>query len=157
LFDTIVEAEFKDGPGAFPETTLLDDQTLGDLLAQVQGLTKIAEDLKAEAQRRLYRGGSVPGYQLVSYTPPRKWTATAAEKLIDVLEEEDVEQLWKRSLITPTQAIKTLKAIGYEDPDDALVELIDVPEKRPVIAPEGDRRKTWQGRAPEDMFAVEDE
>lgn len=161
LFDVITEAEFADGPGAFPETGSLSDADLGTLLAQIEGLTKIKDDLKAEAQRRLYRGTEVPGFQLVSYTPPRKWADSAGEDLNPgngehgVLDPEVAESLWRKSLITPTQALATLKTAGVDDAEARLAELIVAPPKRPVIAREGDRRKTWAGPPPEQMFPVE--
>lgn len=150
LFDTIVEAEFADGPGAFPETTTLNDTRLGELLTQINGLVNIQKDLKAEAQRRLYRGEAVPGFKLVSYTPPRKWKSEAEEELADV------DDVWKRSLITPKQALLLLSK-GDEAAAAAAEMLIDSPDKRPVVAPEGDRRKDWTGAPPEQMFDVEEE
>lgn len=159
LFDVIVEAEFDDGPGAFPETGSLTDTRLGELYAQITGLTKIKDDLKEEVQRRLHRGGTVPGFQLVSYTPPRKWSETAIEALDPDLVDEDVidistaQKLWARKLLTPTQALLVLKKDGIDGEAHALVEsLVDSPEKRPVVAPVGDRRKTWTGVPPEQMF-----
>lgn len=160
LFDVITEAEFADGPGAFPETGALTNEHLGALLKQVEGLTKIKDDLRAEAQRRLYRGTQVPGYQLVSYTPPRKWDDDAAEVLHPghggVLTDEQAEALWSKKLMTPTQALAALKKAGVDG--EALIgNLIVAPDKRPVIAPEGDRRKAWGGVPPEQMFDVEKE
>ncbi len=148
LFDAVIEAEFEHGAGALPDATSLTDTRLGEMLAQISGLINLHGDLKEEAQRRLHRGGSVPGWQLVSYTPPRKWTTEAAEALAEV------EGVWKDpNLITPTQALKVLK-----DQEDVLAlvnPLIEAPAKRPVIAREGDRRKTWTGTPPEQMFADE--
>lgn len=162
LFDTIVEAEFADGPGAFPETGSLSDERLGGLLAQVMGLTKIQEALKEEAQRRLHRGTKVKGFKLVSYTPHRRWTEEAAEEL----KHTKVPGIWKEpELVSPTQAIKamattldkpTIKA-REEEAAKQLAELIVAPDKRPIVAPEGDRRKEWGGKPPEEMFDIEEE
>jgi hypothetical protein len=151
LFDTVVEAEFADGPGAFPETTSLTDTRLGELLAQISGLIDIHKDLKAEAERRLYRGDSVPGFQLVNYTPPRKWKPGADEQL-------DNAPVWTRKLITPTQAVKLAEVEKWDEEEKKiLTDLIDTPDKRPVVAKEGDRRKPWTGRPPEAMFEDESE
>jgi len=157
LFDVITEAEFAEGPGAFPETGSLTNERLGELLKQVEGLTKIKDDLRAEAQRRLYRGTQVPGYQLVSYTPPRKWADDAAEQLRPMDFDDPLNELWKQSMITPTQALAALKKAGVTDPETMLGSHIVVPDKRPVIAPEGDRRKTWTGTPPEQMFPETEE
>jgi hypothetical protein len=146
LFDVIVEAEFADGPGAFPETTALDDAALGSLLAQISGLIDLHKDLKAEAERRLFRGGQVPGFTLVNYSPPRKWKEGAAE----ALPIEDNPFLWgEPKLLTPTAAEKI---VGKENYEALVAPLVDKPSKRPVVAPVGDRRKAWEGRPPEAMF-----
>jgi ParB-like chromosome segregation protein Spo0J len=144
FFDAQVEAEFETGPGTFLETGTLTDTRLGELLAQITGLIEIHKDLKAEAERRLYRGDSVPGFQLVNYSPPRKWRDGAEEALA-----ED-ENLWARKLITPTAAEKLL---GEEY--STVEALVDKPDKRPVVAKVGDRRSVWQGKPPEAMFADE--
>lgn len=146
LFDVIVEAEYADGPGAFPETTALDDAALGKLLSQIAGLIDIHKDLKAEAERRLFRGGTVPGFGLVNYSPPRKWKEGASE----ALPIEDNPFLWgEPKLLTPTAAEKI---VGKENYEALISPLVDKPDKRPVIAPAGDRRKAWEGRPPEAMF-----
>lgn len=144
LFDTIVEAEYENGPGSFPETSSLSDERLGTLLTQIRGLVKIHDDLKEEAQRRLHRGTPVPGFKLVSYTPPRRWSSSAPEALAEM-------QVWKPpTLMTPTQAL--LAAKGNEEALSLIEEQIESPLKRPVVAPEGDRRKDWAGIPPESMF-----
>jgi hypothetical protein len=149
MFDVIVEAEFADGPGAIPDTGALTDDRLGEIYAQITGLTKIAADLKAELQRRLHRGHQVPGFHLVSYTPPRSWKPEAEEELTGI------EDLWSAKLVTPTQALKILDE--QEQAEVNLLELIDVPDKRPVVASVDDRRKPWEGKPPEEMFDIEEE
>lgn len=142
LFSVITETEFETGIlGAFPETGSLSDERIGALLSQIKGLTDIEADLKAEVQRRLHRGNTIPGWQMVNYQPPRVWKDGAAEALAD-------EDVWKpQVLVTPTQALK----IMGED-SAVLADLIDKPAVRPVAAPDGDRRKTWSGTPPEQMF-----
>lgn len=156
LFDAVIEAEFE--TGNLPDTSTLSDTRLGELLAQIEGLVSLKDDLKDEVQRRLHRGGAVPGYKLVSYTPPRKWTEDADTALDpDTSEREglDAEMLtaiWTRALVTPKKALGALKAKGVDKPEAALAGLIDTPAKRPVAAREGDRRKDWEGVPPEQMF-----
>lgn len=158
LFDVIVESEFEGKE--FPETGTLTNERLGQLYAQIEGLSKIRDDLKAEMQRRLHRGMSVPGFQLVNYTPRSQWKEGALEALNpeshdeSVLPTEVIDRLWKKSLLSPTQAIKVLGQ-GNEGVAEVLEDLIDRPAKRPVVAPEGDRRKPWEGAPPEEMFADE--
>lgn len=160
LFDAVVQAEFEDGPGAFPETESLSDERLGALLTQINGLSKIKDDLKAEAQRRLHRGGTVPGFKLVSHTPKRKWKPEAAEALdpdgdptllVEGLPPETARLLWTKKILTPKQALLLLAKEGL-DVEDKIAPLIDAPPKVPLIAPENDRRKTWEDAPPEAMF-----
>jgi hypothetical protein len=152
MFDEIVEAEFE---GEELDTGLLTDERLGELYGQILGLTKLAAAMKVEVNHRLHRGRQVPGFHLVSYTPPRTWKEEAMEEIHsgDVLTPRERKQMWKeQALITPTQAIKILG-----EKADKIMDLIDVPDKRPVAAPVTDRRKPWAGKPPEEMFDIEEE
>jgi hypothetical protein len=142
MFDEIVAAEFE---GDEFDSGALDDERLGQIYNQILGLTKIAKDLKDEVNRRLHRGRQVPGFHLVSYTPPRQWKNEAEEELAEL------DQLWVRKLVTPTQALKIMEG------DEDLTMLIDVPDKRPVAAPVTDRRRPWEGKPPEEMFDIEED
>lgn len=144
LFYAVAEAEFVNGVGSFPETAAMDDAALGKMYAQVRGLMDLAEDLKAEAQRRLHRGHTVPGSKLVGYQPPRKWTPEAEQEIAPEM------PVWKPKLVTPTQALK-VEGLTPEQVE-LLQRFIETPDKRPVIAPEGDRRKEWTGTPVEEMF-----
>lgn len=153
LFEVVDEAEINHADVGI---NLLPADDLGSLLRQATALVKLAGSLKEEAQRRLYRGEAVPGFQLVSHTPKRTWKEDAVITLDpsnDDLPAEVTKKLWQTSLITPTQA---LKAVGKAQ-EKLLADLINVPDKYPVVAAEGDRRATWAGRAPEDMFAAVEE
>lgn len=155
VFDVITETEFKEGSGSLPDTALMDNDTLGDLLDKAEGLVKLVKEMKAEAQRRLHRGEEVTGYHLVSYTPPRHWNEEAPDSLSPgnkeegVLPEDVASLLWQPEvLVSPTQA---LKLVG-KDREKLLEPFIVAPDKRPVAARVTDRRKKWTSRAPEDMF-----
>lgn len=149
LFEAVQDAEFTDGPGALPDVGALSNERLGELLQQALGITKITGELKAEAQRRLHRAESVKGFQLVSYTPRRQWKDRAQEGLGELV------GVWTEPvLMTPTQALAAVK--GTEE-EKVVERWVHAPDKRPVIAPEGDRRKPWTGAAPEAMFKNEEE
>lgn len=157
LFDEIQENELENGADAELDVTLMDGARLAELLAQAEALVKLKDDLKAETQRRLYRGETVPGYQLVNFTPPRTWVEGADEVLDptevdeDLLDPQVAGALWKApTLMSPTQALKALKAAGVSE--KVLDELIVVHDKKPVVAKEGDRRSKWVDRPPEQMF-----
>lgn len=148
LFDAMTEYEYEHGPGGFASASTLSDERLGQLLEQIVGLLDIHADLKEEAQRRLLRGKAVPGFKLVSYTPPRKWKPEAADTL------PSKAPVWKpKTLVTPTQALRVIKDGRTRE---MIESLIDTPAKRPVVAPEHDRRRDWTGALdPEQMFTDE--
>lgn len=152
LFDVVTQAEYEDGPGSFPETVSLSNEQLGSLYAQIRGLKDIMDDLRAEAERRLYRGQEVPGFHLVNYSPPRKWREDAQDEIaagIDGLSSRQRNALFREpTLVTPAAAEKLLGPEDYAK----IKALVDKPDKRPVIAPVGDRRSAWEGRPPEQMF-----
>lgn len=145
FFTEVLESEVA-GANEFPAVSLSNER-LAELLEQGQGVVKIVDALKAEAQRRLYRGDELPGYHLVNYTPPRKWKPEV-EEVVAALDP----RLVKRSLLSPTQAVKTLGEDAAK-----IEEFYETPDKRPVVAPINDRRKKWEGLPPESMFGkVED-
>lgn len=157
LFDEIQENELENGADAELDVSIMAPERLAELLAQAEALVKLKDDLKAEAQRRLHRGETVPGYQLVNYQPPRQWVDGTADVLDptevdeDLLDPQVAATLWKSPvLMSPTQALKALKAAGVSE--KVLDELIVTPDKKPVVAKEGDRRSKWVDRPPEQMF-----
>jgi len=166
LFDVVQETEFSEGVGSLPDATIMDGQTLASLYTQVKSVVKLEEALKSEVNRRLQRGEEVPGYHLVNYQPPRIWSEQAKVALdpenIDNEHDEhgittvQAEMLWKRQMVTPTQALTLLKKEAkVADPDAVIGEFIVQPEKKPVAAPVDDKRKAWEGVPPEQMFKVE--
>lgn len=158
LFTDINEEEIH-GEGLAAKADILPDDKLGRLLGQVNGLVNLQKDLKAEVERRLHRGRRVPGFNLVNYTPPRRWHDDATEKVLKgkgKLKHLTTQQralLFKpETLVTPKQAIEVLAIEGIASPEEVLGKLYDTPEVRPVVGPEGDRRKLWAGKPPEQMF-----
>ena len=156
LFDVVVDDEFSTGA--------LTDGRLGELLAQAKAVRDIYDDLKDEAQRRLHRGRQVPGFHLVNYSPPRYWADGAVDALDPMLHQDEGAVLaakhrallWtKPEVVSPTQAVKILKANGIKEPEKELGDLIVVPDKKPVVAPVNDRRSKWEGLPPEQMFDIE--
>lgn len=148
LFDVVQDAEFENGPGAFPETESLDNERLGSLLDQISGLMDLYPDLKEEAQRRLHRGEEIPGRWLVNYSPPRKWKDGAVQKIENSATLASKLILTEPRLLSPAQAEKVL-GDGY----GRISKLVEKPDKRPVMnTGAGDRRSRWEGKPPEAMF-----
>lgn len=149
LFEVIEQHQVDMADGEFPETGALPNDTLGALLSQIEGLTDLAKDLKAETQRRLHRGEEIPGYHLVSYTPKRVWNEDAEEALADL------DVVWQRKMLTPTQALKVVA--GDEETLASVAPHVIAPDKRPIAARVTDSRAKWEGKPPELMFTkVED-
>jgi hypothetical protein len=158
LFTDINDAEVN-GEGLSAQADTLTDAKIGALLKQVNGLVQLQKDLKAEVERRLHRGHVVPGFNLVNYTPPRSWTEDAQDKIaagkgkVKALTSEQRDSLFREpALLTPKQAIDVLVAQGVLEAEEVLVKYIVKPDIRPVVGPEGDRRKLWAGKPPEQMF-----
>lgn len=159
LFSEITDAEFLDGSGAMPDPESMDNDRLGDLLLQINGLEDLRKSLKEEAQRRLHRGEEVKNFTLVSYTPRRSWVEhedpIAFVKGFKGIDSETKKALFApRTLVSPAAAEKILgKAF-----DKVTSERVVVPEKRPVISTgPKDRRKKWEGKPPEQMFDIIEE
>jgi hypothetical protein len=155
LFEAMSEAEFEGGPGAILETTSLSPARLSELLKMSEDVDKLRTSLKAEAQRRLHRGEGVPGYHLVNYSPPRHWVEDAQDKIAQgelPLTSKQRDLLFTEpKLLSPPQAEKALGKEGFP----AVLPLVVKPDPVPVIARENDRRKAWEGKPPEAMFADE--
>ncbi len=157
LFDVIVDAEYTDGPGAFPETASLTNDRLGELLTMAKGIKDIYSDLREEAQRRLHRGDAVPGFHLVNYSPGRHWSENIGDDpmatLSGILPINTAKKLFTEpALMSPPQVEKVLGKEVFPKVESLIVK----PEKRPVISTgPNDRRKAWEGKPPEQMFEDE--
>lgn len=151
LFDDILEAEMETGEPTL-DTGLLTDDRLGELLTQANAVVKVQEALKEEAQRRLHRGVDVPGFRLVNYQPPRVWAKGADEEF------SEYEDLWVKKFLSPTQAMAVLKQGGNTDMAEVAETWIEKPDLKPVISTgPKDKRKTWEGTPPEQMFEIEED
>lgn len=158
MFDEVMEAEVSGNP---IDPMSMSNERLGEVLAQITAVADLKDDIKAEVQRRLHRGIDVPLHELVNYTPSRSWKEGAKEKIKEAVEAGTIPSIYKPpAIMTPTQASTMLKE--QEDALEWVSKLIDVHDVVPVVGPDakrraarGDRRKSWNGRAPEDMFGDE--
>lgn len=151
LFDVIQDVQYED-PDALPDAALMDDATLGNLLTQITGLIGLHKEMRAEVERRLYRGHAIPGFDLRNYSPPRRWKDGAQDKIAAgevKLTKRERDALFKEPvLLTPKQALTVLGEKGK-----SIEALIETPDKRPVVSTgPGDRRSVWTGKPPEAMF-----
>lgn len=161
-FTVIQDYEVEHGAGSLPEAGTLTNERLGSLMAQIAPLVALNKDLREEAQRRLYRGAAVPGFDLRNYSPPRKWRVGEGpdalnKKIKKALRKAGMQDAFDDlfqppEIVTPTAAEKILGEEGYK----VIEPLIEKPDKRASISTgPKDRRSKWEGRAPEDMFPDE--
>src|SRR5690606_17592693 len=95
-----------------------------------------------------------------SYSPPRHRNDVeeADEHLATMMHEGSLTREQYEALFTPPALVSPTtaeKVLGTEVYPVLVADLVTKPDKRPVVAREGDRRSKWEGKAPEDMFADE--
>ena len=85
----------------------------------------------------LFKGDDVPGYKLVAGRSLRKWAdvETAESELFDLVGDYAFE----KKLLTPAKAEKL---VGSKRKGE-IAHLIIKPEGSPTLAPESDKRKSW--------------
>lgn len=118
---------------------VLTDDQLAQAFANTDFIESWCAKVKAECYRRLLEGGALPGLKVVTGRPGnRKWAdAGAAEiALLSVAANDDV---YTKSLITPTQAEKLFK----KDPEawDRVKDQVTRAPGSPVVVPMSDPRE----------------
>ena len=118
----------------------IDVDTLGRYLHNADLLEDWIKDLRALAFQLLEKNIAVPGYKLVNKQARRKWTDEnkAKQALLSLGLKESV--VVETSIMSPSQAEKTLKKRFKELPED----LIKSESSGTTIAPESDPRPAMQ-------------
>lgn len=130
----------------------MDDALLGNLMGAVDLIEDFAKAIRAEAERRLLAGNTVPGWKLVEgRRGARAWTndADVEEAMKSMRLRQD--EMYDFKLISPTKAEKLLKK---ESPKRwaKLEELITQSEGKPSVAPASDKRPPLVVTAVADEF-----
>lgn len=120
---------------------------IGDVLREARGIDEWLDDVRAAAVAAILDGRSVPGWKTVRGRSLRKWTDESA---VAGRAPEGVE-IWERKLISPA---KLEKAVGKKRFAEEFGGLVEVPEPRPALAEEGDRRPAWVPGTDADDFAT---
>lgn len=119
-----------------------DAAELGRYLAAVDLVELWCKAVRAEAEHRLFQGEPVPGFKLVQgRRGARKWSdAEAAEAALKAMRLK-AEEMYDRTLISPTSAEKLFKAgaIGKRQ-WPKLEALVVQSEGSPSVAPVSDKR-----------------
>ena len=126
-------------PDAADELGAAGDNYLSMAMAKVGLVEDWCKAIRAEVERRLLKGDTVPGYKLVEgKLGNRQWTsqdeAEAAMKSMRLKQDE----MYERKIISPTAAEKVLK----QNPAkwDKLQKLITRNPGKPSVAPATDKR-----------------
>ncbi len=126
-------------PDAADELGSAGDNYLSIAMAKVGLVEDWCKAIRAEVERRLLRGDTVPGYKLVEgKLGNRQWTsqdeAEAAMKSMRLKQDE----MYERKIISPTAAEKVLK----QNPAkwEKLQKLITRNPGKPSVAPAADKR-----------------
>lgn len=128
----IIEADDKPH---LPAPASLTGEQIARVLTFAEMLGHWADAVRAEAQARLEKAESVPGYKLVQKRSNRRWAneAEAEAALVSALGEDAA---YKKTLITPAQAEKLGDFESFMmKPDNGL-----------TVAPESDRRKAVEAK-----------
>lgn len=136
------------------------DTWLSAVMAKADMIEDWLKAVRAEVERRLLAGESVPGFKVVQgKRGARQWTdAKAAEQMLKTFRVK-LEDMYDMKLISPTSAEKLAKAeaIGKRQ-WPKLQELITQPEGKPHVAPASDPRPALDVRpASEDFENVADD
>lgn len=120
------------------------DNWLANAMASVGLVEDWCKAVRAETERRLLAGTPVPGWKLVEGKKGnRKWTdEKAAEDLLKTKFRLPVDDIYDRSLVSPTTATKLLK-----DNPKRLAQvqaLIGQTAGKPSVAPADDGRAEWK-------------
>lgn len=125
----------------FTDLIAVGDMTGDNYLSMAMSQIGLVEDwckaVRAEVERRLVAGQKVDGFKLVKgKRGPRKWTDdAAAEKRLKAMRLK-VDEMYKMSVISPTQAQKVLSEARY----NKLVDLVTQSDGNLSVAPATDPR-----------------
>lgn len=141
-FDAVVEGGHPALAGPKPIGADIDVKWIAACLSKVDLIEDWCKAVRAEAERRLLAGESVPGFKVVQgKRGARQWVdAKAAEETLKSMRLK-VEEMYDFKLISPTTADKLAKA-GTIGPRQwpRLQGLITQNEGKPHVAPESDPR-----------------
>lgn len=153
--------EFADiEPATAEHLKVSDEQWLAACLSKVDLIEDWCKAVRAEAERRLLAGESVPGFKVVQgKRGNRQWAdAKAAEEALKTMRVK-LEDMYDLKLISPTSAEKLAKAEKLGPRQWAkLQDLITQSEGKPHVAPANDPRPALEIRpVAEDFENVTDD
>lgn len=132
---------------------LLSVDEIGEILGQVDGLVKWAEDLKEGALTRALEGETFPGWKVVEGRSIRKYSGTEDE-IVRQCEGAGYDHalLYETKLLTVSAMEKMM---GKKQFGAVLGDYIEKPPGKPTLAPESDKRPAIVNRTAAEDFADE--
>lgn len=125
------EAQAATPPGKILETAL----------TAVPGLRRWANDIEARALQHMMGGGTIEGFKLVRKVTRRKWADNVEARVARLL---GAKVAYVKELVSPTQAVKLVKAQQSKEKADDMVgklaKLWWTPDGAATTAPEKDKR-----------------
>lgn len=144
--------EYVEETGELPvkDPDALDNDQLGRLLQQVDGIIKWCKAIEARVTDELNRGEPVPGYKLVEGRSTRVWKDEhVAEKFLLSACGLPEDKVFTKKMISGPAAEKIL---GKKHPKyETLQGMMDKPDGKPVVAPESDKRPALAARVEEEL------
>lgn len=141
--ETVTGVSFADLTEPKPPGGSINAGALGVKMQFVDSIEGWCKQVRAETERRLLSGATVPGYKLVQGRKgARRWTdADAVETAIGGMRPEASSALHVSSLVTPPTVDKLVKAGEITKEEAAALQaLIVQPEGGLSVAPESDKR-----------------
>ena len=123
-----------------PEPDKLTPETIVKVLDLASAFSSWADKVRAYAKSRLEIGEDIPGYKLVARRSNRRWAS--GKPVEDILKTYLGEAAFKKTLISPAQAERSIKKCGL-DPKavkEVLEPIWEKPDAGTTIAPSEDKR-----------------
>ena len=124
-----------------PDPALIDDDELGQVLAQAESLQKWVKALQDHAFNRAMAGNRIGGYKLVEGRRSREWK-DQTQAFLTMIHERSIPEalLWERKPVTVAALEKSLGKAQFREAAEDLVETLP---GKPALVPESDRRPEW--------------
>lgn len=137
----------------YKKKAFLSVEEIGQILGQIDGLVKWAEDLKDGALTRALEGESFPGWKVVEGRSIRKYSGTEDE-IVRQCEGAGFDHalLYETKLLTVSAMEKMM---GKKKFAEVLENYIEKPPGKPTLAPESDKRPAIVNCTAADDFADE--
>lgn len=137
----------------YKKKALLSVEEIGEILGEVDGLVKWAEDLKEGALTRALEGESFPGWKVVEGRSIRKYSGTEDE-IVRQCEGAGYDHalLYETKLLTVSAMEKMM---GKKQFGEVLGNYIEKPPGKPTLAPESDKRPAIVNTTAAEDFADE--